>query len=370
MKSLFVFTIGLLLIIGIAFIGVNLLDDITSQNSMDSEEVEMVQIDKILGNDEETTDEENESGNRLSSEGDVESENDERQPLYDWIGLKRDDLIDVFGEPDRRDATPYGYEWYVYYSKENHKQFGVDKDNQVVSAYTNSENVFLGEFEVRDHYDIVSSIYEFNQENTISKTLASYTFELKEEELVERPLAQTDEGVWAQFYFDKFTGELSSVRYLDENTLLVQRPYSLSYNGDLPEKESLEGEKIESWQYGQAKQILELTNGIRRKHDLSSLAWHDGAAQTAFLHSEEMYELNYFSHTSENEGELSDRLIKQDVSYRMAAENIAAKYVDGIAAVEGWLNSEGHRVNLLNDDLTHLGVGVYEDYYTQNFISP
>lgn len=49
-------------------------------------------------------------------------------------------------------------------------------------------------------------------------------------------------------------------------------------------------------------------------------------------------------------------------------ENIAYNYVDGPAAVEGWLNSEGHRKALLNQDYTHLGVGVKEKYYTQNFI--
>ncbi|MGK0698226.1 CAP domain-containing protein [Priestia flexa] len=54
----------------------------------------------------------------------------------------------------------------------------------------------------------------------------------------------------------------------------------------------------------------------------------------------------------------------------MAGENIASNYTDGPAAVEGWLNSEGHRKALLNNDFTHLGVGVYEKFYTQNFITP
>ncbi|MEK1830243.1 CAP domain-containing protein [Priestia megaterium] len=54
----------------------------------------------------------------------------------------------------------------------------------------------------------------------------------------------------------------------------------------------------------------------------------------------------------------------------MAGENIASNYQDGIAAVEGWLNSEGHRKALLNKEFTRLGVGVYEKYYTQNFITP
>jgi uncharacterized protein YkwD len=81
-----------------------------------------------------------------------------------------------------------------------------------------------------------------------------------------------------------------------------------------------------------------------------------------------MYETDNFSHTSEKFGELSDRLDVGDVFYQLAGENIAANYIDGPAVVEGWLNSKGHRETLLNKEYTHLGVGVYHKYFTQNFI--
>jgi uncharacterized protein YkwD len=61
-------------------------------------------------------------------------------------------------------------------------------------------------------------------------------------------------------------------------------------------------------------------------------------------------------------------LTAANVPFQMAGENIAAHYVDGPAVVEGWLNSKGHRESLLSGDFTHLGVGVYQKYYTQNFI--
>jgi len=350
MKSLIIFIVGMIFIIGIAGVGVNLLNDVVSENPLDVDDDEVEQ--------------------QVESEIDlsVESENSETKPLHQWIYHQRDDLISTFGEPDRMDTTSYGYEWYVYHSED--KQFAVNKDEEIVSVYSNSENVMLAKVQISDDYQFVSSVYPFEKENRISKTIYSYTFELTEGELKERPLAYIEDGIWAQFYFDTFTGELSSVRYLDEETLLVQRPYSLTYNGELPEKVILTEDEKQDWQRGQAKQIIELTNKIREKHELNLLEWHESAAETAFLHSKEMHDLDYFSHTSEIEGELSDRLKREEVSYQKAAENIAAKYIDGIAAVEGWLNSEGHRVNLLNDDFTHLGVGVFEDYYTQNFITP
>lgn len=88
------------------------------------------------------------------------------------------------------------------------------------------------------------------------------------------------------------------------------------------------------------------------------------------MHSNDMKENEYFSHESPTNGSLADRLKAEDVAYQMAGENIAAQYIDGIAAMEGWLNSKGHRDTLLNPDFTRLGVGVNEVYYTQNFIRP
>jgi uncharacterized protein YkwD len=76
----------------------------------------------------------------------------------------------------------------------------------------------------------------------------------------------------------------------------------------------------------------------------------------------------YFDHVSPTKGGLAERLAQGNVSYLLAGENIAAKYIDGIAAIEGWLNSEGHRETLLHEEYNYLGVGVYEKYYTQNFV--
>ena len=78
---------------------------------------------------------------------------------------------------------------------------------------------------------------------------------------------------------------------------------------------------------------------------------------------------NYFSHVSKTKGDLSDRLEDGECNLSSAGENIAANYVDAIAVMEGWLNSKGHRDALLNEEFTYFGVGVYEKYYTQNFIA-
>lgn len=55
------------------------------------------------------------------------------------------------------------------------------------------------------------------------------------------------------------------------------------------------------------------------------------------------------------------------IRYGWAAENIAMRYPSPQAVVEGWMNSPGHRANILNEHLTTLGVGYYEGYWTQCF---
>ncbi|WP_416151065.1 CAP domain-containing protein [Salipaludibacillus sp. HK11] len=359
MKSFIVFIIGLMVIVGMAVIGSKLLDDL---NIM--EQIEGFSFDVDIQNDE-IVETENENSQQIHEE----IGEDEDRKLHQWIYRHLDELFISYGEPDRIDITPYGYSWYIYQSNENYIQFAV-KDDRIEGAFTNSVSVPLEDIQIGDGYDSIALIYAFNNEQTISKSISSYTFELKEDDLKERPLVHVQDNIWAQLYFDTVTDELSSVRYVDEDILLIHRPYSLTYNGNLPEKESLTAEEQVNWQEGQAAQIFDLSNKIRKKHDLNQLEWADQVAEVAFLHSKEMYEFEYFSHTSERKGELSDRLNVGQVKYMRAAENIAAQYVDGIAAVEGWLNSEGHRVNLLSDEFTHLGVGVYEDYYTQNFIYP
>src|SRR5699024_11722582 len=81
-----------------------------------------------------------------------------------------------------------------------------------------------------------------------------------------------------------------------------------------------------------------------------------------------MYENNFFSHDSQDGRNLKDRLEEENIYYVSAGENIAAQHTDAPAAMEGWLNSEGHREAMLYEDYNRIGVGVHHLYYTQNFL--
>ncbi|HHY60717.1 MAG TPA: hypothetical protein GX504_08870, partial [Clostridia bacterium] len=107
----------------------------------------------------------------------------------------------------------------------------------------------------------------------------------------------------------------------------------------------------------------------RVQRGLPALEWNEEAAAVARDHSRDMRQTNFFSHNSPNTGTMADRLKKAGINYRAAGENIAFGQADAIHAHEGWMNSQGHRQNILNPEFKTLGVGVAGKYYTQNFVT-
>lgn len=285
------------------------------------------------------------------------------------IGQSNEKVMAEFGEPSRIDPSSYGYEWWIYNEEDEMYMQVAVQDGKVVSIYALGSELNIAPFYIGQ------PINELYQSASLETTIDiewndnSYRFELAEEDLGTRPLIRLGD-TFAQIYIDKFTGMVTSVRFLDVATLIEQKPYELIYRGELPEEEALSDEEWSLVEEGNSQQIFDITNIIRKRFDLERVEWDQATAEVAFLHSLDMYTEDYFSHDSPTKGNLGDRLQEGNVSYQTAGENIAAQYVDGIAAVEGWLNSKGHREALLNAKFTRLGVGVYRKIYTQNFITP
>jgi len=131
----------------------------------------------------------------------------------------------------------------------------------------------------------------------------------------------------------------------------------------LPSNATTRAEEIEF-----AMQNFDMTNAFRVKNDLTPFIWHEVLANTAFKHSKDMNENNYFEHTNLNGKSPFDRMKMDGIKYRAAAENIAYGYRNAMDVTNGWINSAGHRRNMLSD-IEYLGVGVYKNYYTQNFFT-
>ncbi|WP_246234749.1 CAP domain-containing protein [Bacillus aquiflavi] len=284
-----------------------------------------------------------------------------------FIGQGANELEGKFGKPDRIDTSVYGYDWWIY-NKTNSKylQVGVEQ-GKVVTVYVIGEDVDISPFKIGQPVEEIYSSILIETEIPFELNDSSYRFELSEEDMNVRPLIRLGD-IFVQLYFDKFSGTLSSVRFLDGPTLVKHRPYELIYRGELFDAGSVDGDEWAQAEEGSKKQIFDLTNIIRQRFDLNPLYWDEKTANVAYMHSKDMYDSNYFSHNSPNNGSVADRLDTAEVFYKTAGENIAAHYIDGPAVVEGWLNSKGHRETMLNDKFTHIGIGIYKKYYTQNFI--
>ena len=117
-------------------------------------------------------------------------------------------------------------------------------------------------------------------------------------------------------------------------------------------------------------QVVELTNAERAKYGLAPLEAYQPVMATAHAKSEDMSKNNYFSHTSPTYGSPFDQMRAAGISYRAAGENIAQGQRTPAEVVQAWMNSEGHRANILNASFTHIGVGYVAsgNYWTQQFV--
>lgn len=100
------------------------------------------------------------------------------------------------------------------------------------------------------------------------------------------------------------------------------------------------------------------------------VTWNETLEKSAFLHSRDMQNKNYFSHYSKRGKSPADRLKAQGYRYSSFAENLfAAKgYTPSVhEVVSAWKNSPGHCKNLMNNTIREMGVGIYKGYYTQLF---
>lgn len=119
------------------------------------------------------------------------------------------------------------------------------------------------------------------------------------------------------------------------------------------------------------KEVVRLVNDIRLQNGLNALSENWELSRVARIKSQDMKDNNYFSHTSPVYGTPFQMIKNFGISYRSAGENIAKGQQTPQAVVNAWMNSSGHRANILNPSYTQIGVGYVAGgkYWTQMFIS-
>jgi len=117
-------------------------------------------------------------------------------------------------------------------------------------------------------------------------------------------------------------------------------------------------------------EVIRLVNEIRVKNGLKALEADWELSRVARIKSQDMKDNNYFSHTSPVYGSPFNMIKNFGISYKSAAENIAKGQSTPQAVVNAWMNSQGHRANILNSSYTKIGVGYVSggNYWTQMFI--
>ncbi len=140
---------------------------------------------------------------------------------------------------------------------------------------------------------------------------------------------------------------------------------NLIYPGDvlnIPETES----SVSNYE----REVIRLVNQIRAERGLKELTYDWQLSRVARYKSEDMMKNKYFSHTSPTYGSPFQMIKSFGIAYRSAGENIAKGQQTPSAVVNAWMNSSGHRANILNPSFTHIGVGYVENgrYWTQMFI--
>lgn len=268
------------------------------------------------------------------------------------IGDSLESVIKTIGNPGRIDDSEYSFKWYVYnqYGKK-FAMVGIE-DDIVVALYSNSINTCESE-SIKLNYDrnYVRDNYEPLEYKKKGNT--KYIISSKDQyDIIKR------EKKYITIFYDIYEdNRICALQILDERA-----------------EKSLDGiyaKESESLRESFELQVIDLSNSVRLQRNLNKLDFSDKATISSRKHSQDMLEKDYFDHVNKEKENPFDRMKREGVVYSGAAENIAAGQTSAIYAHEAWMNSEGHRKNILGN-YNYIGVGVsfggfYNIYYTQNF---
>ncbi|MGX4600655.1 CAP-associated domain-containing protein [Faecalimicrobium sp. JNUCC 81] len=268
------------------------------------------------------------------------------------LGDSKEYLVSLIGSPDRIDNSEYTFSWYVYnrYEKD-FAMIGIEGE-KVVAIYSNSINsIELENIKINDNKEFVRKNYkplEYKKKGNTRYIINSND--------------QYDIINIGNKYITVFYDIYENNRVRSYQVVSEQAEESL--NGMYPKGS-------EDLKRSFELQTIDLVNSTRLQNGLNSLKYSEKATLSSRYHSEDMMEKKYFDHVNKNNESPFDRMKKQGIFYMGAGENIAAGQTSAVYAHEAWMNSEGHRKNILGD-YKYIGVGVvfgghYTIYYTQNF---
>ncbi|MEK8129059.1 WG repeat-containing protein [Paenibacillus filicis] len=279
------------------------------------------------------------------------------------IGDTEKKVIDQLGEPARKDISEYGFFWYIYNQDyANYVQVGV-QDGKVVALYSNSDN-----------WSSTRKIKLGSPQSEVTKAYGSGEFRLQKEGKsfylsFDNTQMYQQAGSYVTLFLDKHA----------KNTVTAILMVDEAVEDGMMDYYPTETEELRT---AYERQNVDLVNAIRTRFGLAPVQEDKLAAKVAREHSEDMRNRKYFAHENYKGQQPDDRFKAARLPYSSVGENIAANQRNIIFAHEAWMNSKGHRENILSD-WQRLGVGVAFNkkddyhpmdrdsnmYYTQNFFN-
>ena len=147
----------------------------------------------------------------------------------------------------------------------------------------------------------------------------------------------------------------------------VQKPESGS-NSSTGNNSTSQNQSSSSVVSAYAKEVVSLVNKERAKAGLKPLVIHTNLTKMAVAKAKDMSANNYFSHTSPTYGSPFDMMKTFGITYKYAGENIAKGQKTPAEVVKAWMNSPGHKANIMNKNFTLIGVGYVNGYWAQAFV--
>lgn len=273
------------------------------------------------------------------------------------IGDTRQKVEQSIGEPKRSTLNEYGVEWNTYHDQyQNFFMVAYNEHDQVAGLYTNQDLL-------ASRLDITINSSRESVLSTLDEPLSAIRKGLIRYEIQDNGEYNTffiDENYVTIFYDKHENNTVTAIQIISDDLEQQKKGYFAEANAEL--KEGLE------------YQLFDLTNAARVVHGLSPLSWEDKLRKTARDHSTDMAVNNYFSHTNLEGQSPFDRMLEDDIVFRIAGENLATGQPSSIFAHEGLMNSLGHRENILKRDFRSLAVGVAfnensQPFYTEKFIT-
>ena len=267
------------------------------------------------------------------------------------IGDNKAYVISNIGKPSRIDYSEYNFKWYVYNEDLNKfAMVGIEEDN-VVALYSNGIDSNEIDIRLNSNRDFVREKYsplEYKKKGNTRYVINS------DDQYDILDIGKNYVTVFYDIHEDNKVCGYQIISKKAESTL----------NGIYPQGNDRLQESFEA-------QTKDLVNTERTKNNLNILSYSEKATTSSRKHSEDMMIKNYFDHTNKENKSPFDRMEEEGINYKNAGENIAAGQSSAIYAHHAWMNSLGHRKNILGD-YKYIGVGVifggyYNIYYTQNF---